>query len=563
MKKLISPQGWLWPVYVGTVLLLALRPEISMAATSTNAPSNDNQPGPGEFDVVGKAVLDLVQSRDAAALAKGLSASAEDWHALLTTNLSKADADQLEAYARGADNGRSRLQSAAKTVLDRADSLHLAFAGAGWRCEVVPPEQIGRIYWSQSRSEGLTAPYLQTLELRLLPPGDTNNRTAGDFKLALRGLEKFPAGWRADGIQWLGFPTNLVDSKTLQELALLAKVTDHLGFDGQDDPALLRMGDALVAFLQDRDTNAFQKNLLMDGEAMWNKLQKDGRTGIARQEVDEKMAEEDQEQIRDALAVLKLTDDAGVDFKAAQIRIESAAVERGNFAGSPDSLDNAFAAGYRLVLSVKMDGKAKSGAPLAGEYVLGVKSLMHNRGDWKISSGIRWEKLPAGVVDAETESALEFENYVAKHGTLPLQAAAPEVEFTALQDNKMMKLSDLRGRVVILDFWATWCGPCQQPMADLQKLRDAHGDWGDRVAIVPLSIDDALETARKHVNQRGWTNTMNVWAGEGGWQSKPAKTFRVTGVPTSYVIDQQGKIVWAGHPATADFGQLVEAALKH
>jgi hypothetical protein len=67
---------------------------------------------------------------------------------------------------------------------------------------------------------------------------------------------------------------------------------------------------------------------------------------------------------------------------------------------------------------------------------------------------------------------------------------------------------------------------------------------------------------RQHVNKRQWTNTFNVWAGDGGWRSTPAKAFRVTGVPTTYIIDTTGKIVVAGHPAALAIDEQVEAALK-
>jgi cytochrome oxidase Cu insertion factor (SCO1/SenC/PrrC family) len=99
-------------------------------------------------------------------------------------------------------------------------------------------------------------------------------------------------------------------------------------------------------------------------------------------------------------------------------------------------------------------------------------------------------------------------------------------------------------------------------MADLQKMRLDHANWRDRVAIVPLSIDDTIETVRKHVDQHGWTNTFNVWAGEGGWQSAPAKAFRVTAVPTIYVIDAQGKIVAAGDFSVMNATDIVDDLLK-
>ena len=66
-----------------------------------------------------------------------------------------------------------------------------------------------------------------------------------------------------------------------------------------------------------------------------------------------------------------------------------------------------------------------------------------------------------------------------------------------------------------------------------------------------------------HAQRRGWTNTFNVWAGPGGWQAAPAKVFRVTGVPTCYIIDPDGKIAWAGHPAGLRLADEVEPLLEH
>jgi hypothetical protein len=99
-------------------------------------------------------------------------------------------------------------------------------------------------------------------------------------------------------------------------------------------------------------------------------------------------------------------------------------------------------------------------------------------------------------------------------------------------------------------------------MAHLQTLRQEHPDWKEQVAIVPLSIDDTLQVLRNHLEKHGWTNTFNVWAGDGGWASAPAKTFRVSAVPTTYIIDSRGKIINAGHPASMKIGDEVDALLK-
>ena len=77
-----------------------------------------------------------------------------------------------------------------------------------------------------------------------------------------------------------------------------------------------------------------------------------------------------------------------------------------------------------------------------------------------------------------------------------------------------------------------------------------------------LSIDDTIAIVRNHVNKRGWTNTFNVWAGDGGWRSRAATAFRITGIPTTYIINGRGQIIHAGHPAGMDFGEEVDALLK-
>jgi len=130
-------------------------------------------------------------------------------------------------------------------------------------------------------------------------------------------------------------------------------------------------------------------------------------------------------------------------------------------------------------------------------------------------------------------------------------ADAPDVTFVRLGDDKDTKLSDYRGKPLVLVFWASWCGPCQQEMADLQTVYEKHPQWKDKVTILTASIDEKKEDAVKRLKEKSWDKTTNLLS-----DIKTLRAFHIDGIPASYVIDANGKV------AAADPRDVVEAVTK-
>lgn len=110
-----------------------------------------------------------------------------------------------------------------------------------------------------------------------------------------------------------------------------------------------------------------------------------------------------------------------------------------------------------------------------------------------------------------------------------------------------VKLEHKQGEVWLLDFWATWCPPCQKPMAHNQEMLDKNAEaWKDKVRIIGLSIDKSAEAVVKHVDDKKWTSVEHYWRAK----SECSKVYSVSGVPCVMLVDQNGKIVFKGHPAS-------------
>ncbi len=104
-------------------------------------------------------------------------------------------------------------------------------------------------------------------------------------------------------------------------------------------------------------------------------------------------------------------------------------------------------------------------------------------------------------------------------------------------DGKKLKLSDYKGKVVILDFWATWCPPCRKGIPDLVELKKKYGSKG--FEIIGISVDqetkpDVVPFIKDYgINYPVVYGNTNVYQQYGG----------IRAIPTSFIIDKEGKIV--------------------
>ena len=117
------------------------------------------------------------------------------------------------------------------------------------------------------------------------------------------------------------------------------------------------------------------------------------------------------------------------------------------------------------------------------------------------------------------------------------KAPSPAPDFTVYDvDGNAYKLSDFRGKPVLLNFWASWCGPCQMEMPDIEK---AYQDYGDEIHFLIVDLTDGsqetVEKASAFIAEQGYTFPVYYDTAMEG-----AYAYGVTGIPVTYFIDAEG-----------------------
>ena len=147
----------------------------------------------------------------------------------------------------------------------------------------------------------------------------------------------------------------------------------------------------------------------------------------------------------------------------------------------------------------------------------------------------KWEDFQASNPYPEYTEAVQ----TALDGALKLQFGQPAPEFTLYDlDGQPVSLSQFKGQVVLIDFWASWCGPCIGDLPDLRRIKKKAAD--KPLVFLNLSLDTDEAAWREAIDKHG---IEGVHVRADGWGADVAKSYQVNSLPSYYLVDSQGLIV--------------------
>lgn len=127
---------------------------------------------------------------------------------------------------------------------------------------------------------------------------------------------------------------------------------------------------------------------------------------------------------------------------------------------------------------------------------------------------------------------------VEEQGRLAIGAPAPEISLPQ-PNGEVLKLSDLRGEYVLIDFWASWCGPCRKENPNVRKVYAKYHDKGFEILGVSLDKNSTAWLNAIEQDDLQWRHISDLKY----WQSDVVPEYQIKGIPLTYLVDPQGNIV--------------------
>ena len=155
------------------------------------------------------------------------------------------------------------------------------------------------------------------------------------------------------------------------------------------------------------------------------------------------------------------------------------------------------------------------------------------------------------------EGDIRDEEGMAQEPAVPYGEPAPDFALPAL-DGAEVRLADQQGQVVLVDFWATWCGPCKEELPHIETFHRQYGDSGLRVLALSTDMDD--DAVQPFIDEHDYTFT--VLHADNAVQSD----YGVSGIPVVYLVDRQGRVRWHrvgfGPGGEEEMGREIEKLLN-
>lgn len=162
-------------------------------------------------------------------------------------------------------------------------------------------------------------------------------------------------------------------------------------------------------------------------------------------------------------------------------------------------------------------------------YELGKNYLRGLPGEQKIAAIIK-EKFP----DSKTAQRIEKDEWQKSITGKPFK-----LSFTDQLTGKKVSIQGLRGSVVVIDFWATWCGPCRAELPHMKELYEKYKSKG--VEFIGISLDRDINTLKNFCKENGITWPQYCEQGK-AWDTELSQEWKITGIPTIFILDKEGNI---------------------